>query len=76
MCLSFSFNTQEMREFRIQLFDEREGIKNVWRLDNFAESGWIHGQANIQAINQGVPYWVSVLYLRSEAEESGAKMSP
>ena len=49
-------------EFKIQVEDEREGIRDVWRITNPAEledGGWLQGQANIEAINQDVNYWVS-----------------
>ena len=48
-------------EFKIQVEDEREGIRDVWRITNPAEleDGWLQGQANIEAINQDVNYWVS-----------------
>ena len=48
-------------EFKIQVEDEREGIQDVWRITNPAEleGGWLQGQANIEAINQDVNYWVS-----------------
>ena len=52
-------------EFKIQVEDEREGIRDVWRITNPAEleSGWLQGQANIEAINQDVNYWVSYLWV-------------
>ena len=52
-------------EFKIQVEDEREGIRDVWRITNPAEleDGWLQGQANIEAINQDVNYWVSYFSL-------------
>ena len=54
-------------EFKIQVMDEREGIRDVWRITNPAEleDGWLQGQANIEAINQDVNYWVSYFPLFS-----------
>ena len=54
-------------EFKIQVEDEREGIRDVWRITNPAEleDGWLQGQANIEAINQDVNYWVSYFPLFS-----------
>ena len=54
-------------EFKIQVMDEREGIRDVWRITNPAEleDGWLQGQANIEAINQDINYWVSYFPLFS-----------
>ena len=54
-------------EFKIQVMDEREGIRDVWLITNPAEleGGWLQGQANIEAINQDINYWVSYFPLFS-----------
>ena len=54
-------------EFKIQVDDLRSGIRDVLRITNPAEleDGWLQGQANIEAINHDVNYWVSYFSLFS-----------
>ena len=51
-------------EFKIQVEDEREGIRDVWRITNPAEmeAGWHQGQVNIGPVNQDVNYWVCFIF--------------
>ncbi len=62
-----------MKELKIQVEDERAGVRDVWRLTNPSElePGWQHGQAKIDPVNPNIDYWVNIMALRSESANDG-----
>ena len=53
--------SSSLSELKIQIADEREGIRDVWKITNPANlepASWTQGQVKIEAITQDVNYWV------------------